>query len=335
MNRFCVLFVLLMPLARGPLAALPPVESLFRNASNPDIKANTVTVDLKIRQLPDTPPLFYQLIFSRQGNSQASSKKNNAASDFNLVQIQYLNSSLKDQDVGRVVEKRNLFRSLRSKKNSHTVRSTFWGNMASIFLNNSSVMSSFLTKNDAHYLSNERVTNRPRVNIYLDYKRFLQQEKEKDGEKEKLSPTWPGFLESEHGASAPKIKEIIKSPFYTPSQRTSLIRKGKNFYVFMELEKTTALFTNHDFKLLEFNYAHPGQSANVKIFHYAPFGRMGHHAPKDILFSFSNQKYHLHITSTKHKTLSKKRLSRLKKRIRKSQQKNKNAPLPPSVPFLF
>ena len=330
MNKVFIFF--LMGAFSPCFGALPPLESLFRNASNPTIKATTVTVKLRIRQVSTgSPDLFYQLVFSRRGNLE----EKRSHQDFDVFQIQHDDLSMKDQSIRSVSEKRRLFQYFKRKKDSLPIRDVFWASLSTLFLNDSSIMSSFLEKNDSRYSSNEKLTNKERIALYSNYKEYLK--KIKKDSKLKDSLTSPLSLRKRKNDEAKKIKETIKSPFYLASKGASLIRKGQNFYILLELEKTTALFSNQDLKLLEFSYLHLDQPLDLKFFRYRPFNRIGHQAPGDILLSFQDKKYHINVISTKHEVLSEKRLRKQKQKIRKAQKENKNkitAALP-SPPFLF
>ena len=184
--------------------------------------------------------------------------------------------------------------------------------MISLVLGDSRAISTFLKKTNRDYKTNKEIMNRSRKALYNRYKQYLQAIK--DGPE--LKATLPSPLAPTDPGRKDKISKLIASPFYLPSRNTSLIKEGNRFYILVKLEKTSAKFTNNDFKLTELLHHDLGGDVKLGFFDYKKIGRVNE-TPKNILLRYFGEKYHIQIISLRHTSYKQKSLSKIRKSFQK------------------
>ena len=314
-RMFWVLFIF----TENAFSAMPPVESLFRNGSNKDITQETTVLRFKVQELHTPDPLeetplterklfnkYYKIIFHK-----------NRYERIELIQAEYPNAKTQTDSISALYEKRSFFRHITKQKTIHAERDIFWGLLASFALNDSTIISAFLKKSDKNYRDNAAIINQKLKRFYNGHKKYLQTIRDEP----QLKATLTSPLQPKEVHEKERVREIMKTPFYTPSSQVRLVKEDDTFFILLELEKIKAQFTNDDFKLVNFSYYEPRGSIHVNAFNYHVVNSTNE-VPRNIIFNFFEKKYHVQILSLKHASYRPQSIAKIKKSYRKAQQKN-------------
>ena len=317
MNKIILIFLL----TSHSFSAIPPVESLFRNGHYQQIELDTIVVKLRVREILELNlteesnlsekerfDRYYKLIFNK-----------NQWGRFEFLQIEYADAAMKKRSVRTLYGKKSFLKYLEIKTHIDVVRDLFWGAMISLLLGESRAISTFLKKTNRDYKTNKEIMNRSRKHLYDRYKQYLQAIKDEP----ELKATLPSPLAPNDPGQKDKISKLIASPFYVPSRDASLIKEGDRFYILVKLEKTSAKFTNKDFKLTELLHHDLGGDVKLEFFDYKRIGRVNE-APQNILLRYFGEKYHIQIISLRHTSYKPKSLDKIKKSFQKALQSNKS-----------
>ncbi|MCY4644597.1 MAG: hypothetical protein OXB88_08255 [Bacteriovoracales bacterium] len=323
-------------------SALVPMESLFRNASNGEIKRNSAALRLRVRELREENPFEESRLSRRQLWDRQYSiifTKNKRNKNIEFLQVEYEGNpsgkkSIESLKVTRLYESKSFSRLLSGRKNQDLEKNFFWAAIAGIILNNSKIMNSFLKKTNADYKTNPEVVNQALKTIYRRYMGYLRKIKESpELEATLISPLSPMDQEEKK-----KVRELLKMPFYMPTNKVSLIKEGDDFFLLLRLEKVLAKFTNKDFKLVELGYHDLIGDVSLKFFDYAPLFE-GYTAPKNIIWSSVGKRYHIQILSLKYVNYKSKTMAKMKKSFRqrygKSSRKRKRKQVEFDRPKIF
>ena len=159
-------------------AALPPVESLFRNGSNQDIEADSVILNFSVEEIKNSSTIDLSETYR---NEEALYKgyfkiilNRNASGRVEMVQAEYKNSDMKNDSLVNLYEGSSFMKYLRYKKEISPEKDIFYGVLISLLLNNSKPISNFLSKTNSDFVSNGKVINYKKRQLFEDYKKYLQ-----------------------------------------------------------------------------------------------------------------------------------------------------------------
>ena len=297
-------------------ATVSTVESLFRNGSNPQIEPGTTAVfTLKIRQLQagkgsdqltKFSNKYYKFIIT-QDKSQRHT----------LLQMEYNQPTMSNSAIIRLDKKNSFLRRLMHQAGTSTEKSLFWATIDMLIFNSSRTMSAFLAKTNRDYQANSQVINQERLALYTSYKRHLQTIKDRPELRGQLISPLSPISQSDRA----KVADILQTPFYTPTEKVSLVKEGDSFYILVKLEKTWAKFNNQNLHLVGLSHHDLQGDIELKAFDYKVF-KQAHRAPRHIMFSFLQKKYHIQLLSLRYVVYRPRTLAKIEKSLRKAMKKN-------------
>ncbi len=290
-------------------AAIPTIESLFRNASNKEVEADTISINLTIEELTKREneedekqnyKKFVKLLFHK-----------NRYQTIELLQTEYSDISMKNDSLSYFYEGGSIQKYFLTKKGISVEKDLFFGMILTLALNEEKVISNFLKKTNSDYLENKDLLNKDKMLLYNGYKRYLQSVNDEPSLKDELKSP----LKPEEPEERQKIKKILASAFYTKQPSVELIKEGQSFYLLAKLEKTTAKFSNDDHKLVEISHHDIGTSFNAKLFDYVLMNG-SHEFPKFIIVTISDRKFKITTSSLRHVTYRPATYSKIKSSLR-------------------
>jgi hypothetical protein len=203
------------------LAYVPTVESLFRNASNPDVTTNTAAITLKVtRTMADgEKPLeegevrrgedFYKLFITRL-----------TADSLKISQARYNNNSFSEGSLEHKMYQPNFTpHSLRAKEDQ-IQKGIFFSLMRSLIFNDSSHLIVYLKTLGVPVRLNNELINREKIALLAEYKRYLISTN-RDKKKGLENPLRP-----EDSNEREKVERIMDESMYVDTKQVKLTREG-------------------------------------------------------------------------------------------------------------
>jgi hypothetical protein len=228
--RFLTLFIIFFNF--NAFSYVPTVESLFRNANNPEVTTNALVLNLSIKKVDNqsVTPAAVKLVYNSFNDSSLKLTQllfsTESFSDAELLDKKYMGSfTTKNFHLDNSLEKGLLFASLNT-----------------LLINDSGLMLEYLKELGVGVKYNDELIVGEKMQLINRYKNFL-------GKPSEINPLRP-----ENDDERKKIEKIMKESFYNKS---NLISFGKwdNFVGWnIRDEKFEAFFENHSRKLLRLSY---------------------------------------------------------------------------------
>lgn len=262
-------------------AAVPTMEGLFRNGVNEAISGNLVVFDLlvteqpKIQEVEEKPKEnFLKLVFFQDDDKSTK-----------VFQFQYPDSQMNDQRISHFAKVLNLSGKLKNDPN--TERVVFFSILNMIGLNNSNPITYVLKKYNQDFRYNREILNGEKLALYRQYKSFIS-DKERNTKESPLNP-----LKQEDKA---RVDELVKSSIYRQTGNVKLIKRDGEFYWFIDLSRSSALFSNNNHLIKEMKILLPKGSIELDFDDYISFNG-AHMVPGQIMIKDSNERlYKIKIT---------------------------------------
>jgi hypothetical protein len=262
-------------------SAVPTMEGLFRNGVNEAISGNLVVFDLlvteqpKIQEVEEKPKEnFLKLVFFQDDDKSTK-----------VFQFQYPDSQMNDQKISHFAKVLNLSGKLKNDPN--TERAVLFSILSMIGLNNSNPITYVLKKYNQDFRYNREILNGEKLALYRQYKSFIS-DKERNTKESPLNP-----LKQEDKA---RVDELVKSSIYRQTGNVKLIKRDGEFYWFIDLSRSSALFSNNNHLIKEMKILLPKGSIELDFDDYISFNG-AHMVPGQIMIKDSNERlYKIKIT---------------------------------------
>jgi hypothetical protein len=235
-NMKKIILLCLLTYSLSIFSAVPTMEGLFRNGSNEILSGNLVVFDIMVVEQPKiqeieekTKENFLKLIFFQEDDKS-----------INLYQFQYSDSQMSDKNIVRFAKVSNLSGKLKGDLNLE--RSVLFAVLKMIGLNNSNSITYILKKLNQDFKFNREILNWEKMALYKEYRDFLS-EKDKSSKPSPLNPIRP--------EDKTRVDNLLKSSMYKNTGDVKLVKKDGDFYWLVELDKSTALFSNENHYLKE------------------------------------------------------------------------------------
>lgn len=264
------------------MAAIPTMEGLFRNGANENISGNLVVFDLlvteqpKIQEVDEKPKENFLKIVLFQDEDKS----------IKLYQFQYSDAQMSDQKITHFAKVSHLHTKL--KNDTKIERAVFYSVLNMIGLNYSNSITSILKKYNPDFKFNREVINGEKVALYRGYRDYLADK----GKTLKESPLNP--LKTEEKI---RVDTLVKSSMYRSSGNVKMIKRDGNFYWFLDLSRSSALFSNDKHFIKEFKILLPKGSIELDFDDYLSLSGV-QMLPGQIMFKDSNERfYKIRITN--------------------------------------
>lgn len=209
----------------------PTVEGLFRNGANHDISKDLIMLQLEASRvdLPEMNKRFIKILFFPEDQN------------FNVIQVEYADDSMKENEILRVSSSQNFTQLLES---SNALPSLFYSVLSCLVMNRAIEMDQLLKRITPEYQSASSFINEEKLALFNQYKEYLQQE-----DKEELTNP----MKPEEPEEKERVEKIKDEPFYRPSFKVSLEREHYTFLWKVDFQSFKALFNhqNHTLKMIE------------------------------------------------------------------------------------
>ncbi|MBP9674937.1 MAG: hypothetical protein KBD63_07565 [Bacteriovoracaceae bacterium] len=199
-------------------AYIPPVESLFKNGSNPDLGSKHVTINLHIKeqhQLADVILLY------KEATPLASS-------DVFKILVTFYDEKDSLRKKPLKVSYYPNFTSFISAHSASPEKQFFYASLTSLFLNKADFMLEILKKQKVPVDYNQNILNKEKETWLLDYKLALERN-------EKIAMNQGLFTQS----------------MYKENPYTSIVLQQGDFYLQFKKDSINAFFTHEDHLLRE------------------------------------------------------------------------------------
>jgi hypothetical protein len=257
-------------------AAIPTMEGLFRNGANENIAGNLVVFDLlvteqpKIQETEEKPKEnFLKLVFFQEEDRSIK-----------LFQFQYSDSQMSDKKIAHFTKVSNLFSKIKS--DSKPERAIFYSILNMIGLNYSNSITYLLKKYNQDFKYNREIINGEKMALYRGYRNYLA-EKDKSSMQSPLNPLKP--------EEKLKVDELMKSSMYKSTGNVKLIKRDGDFYWFLDLSRSNALFSNDNHFIKELKILLSKGSIELDFDDYLSLNGT-QMVPGQIMFKDSNERFY-------------------------------------------
>lgn len=258
------------------LAAVPTMEGLFRNGANENITGNLVVFNLlvteqpKIQETEGKPKENYlKLVFFQEEDKSIK-----------LFQFQYPDSQMSDQKLSHFTKVSNLYSKIKSDPKPE--RAVFFSILTMIGLNYSNSITALLKKYNPDFKYNREIINGEKMALYRSYRNYLT-EKEKSSTQSPLNPLKP--------EEKLKVDELMKSSMYKSTGNVKLIKRDGDFYWFLDLSRSNALFSNDNHFIKELKILLSKGSIELDFDDYLSLNGT-QMVPGQIMFKDSNERFY-------------------------------------------
>ncbi len=290
---WCLLFSV-----QTALGFVPSVEGLFRNGANPPLSGNLVVVKGLIEKAAEVgeelarnvpPPswareaLHVKLIFSGQSKERVQ-----------LLQVLYQNGRMDTRDLLHVRYFTWMERAVIA--NFSLDQSLFYGALATLCLNQASVMMAYLKQKFPDLKSNRERINRDKQRLLKRYQDYLQAiKKDKSLREEMDNPLSPKRPEEQK-----RVAEIMGAPFLQGQSVVSLQREGEDYFWAISQEGFRARFDNQTHWPVHMSA--DAASGRMELYFDAPVTLNGRHQLPQYIFVQTSvgQIYRVRMTSLQH-----------------------------------
>lgn len=279
MKKIIILNLLFCSFSLFP--AIPTMEGLFRNGANEAIGGNLVVFDLLVTEIPKIQEIeekprenFLKLVFFQDEDKSTK-----------LFQFQYPDSQMNDQKISHFAKILNLSGKLKNDTNMERI--IFFSILNMIGLNNSSPITYVLKKYNQDFKYNREILNGEKLALYRQYKDYIS-DKDRGSRESPLNP-----LRAEDKI---KVDELVKSSIYRNTGNVKLIKRDGDFYWFVDLSRSSALFFNNNHLIKEMKILVSKGSIELDFDDYISFNG-AHMVPGQIMIKDSNERlYKIKIT---------------------------------------
>lgn len=300
----CVLYSFFF-LSSSLVAAVPMVESLFKNPSNADIKGSTVVIKMKLNELLENNVegalgdvseekkvhnLYVKIIFFIEENK------------ISALQTTYPNKEMKRKDLtslyyeANLLDRMNYFNKFRTSINDE--KWLFYSVLSSLGLNSSQGIVLFLENKTHRFIKNENLVNKEKKKLLEKYTEYLGMIKEDKS----LAQVLPDPINPEDPEKLTKVKALLAQPFYRPAADVKLIYQNKRYFWHVNLDEVQAYFTNNKKQLSHFLYHTDSKQLELKFFDYILYNGI-HELPKTMTYKiFNNKEYIIEMLGLRHFT---------------------------------
>ena len=280
--KYLITLIILMNMAN---AAIPTIEGLFRNPSNPEIDGDMVVLQLGIEEkeaeikenlgMFSSPNTSEETALREKGYYKFVIKKNKSSRSYQVIQASYKSSNMYKEDLIEV----KFYKNFRRKLKNETLfqRNLFYSLLTMYGLNSSTGMSDILSRYGNNYSRNREMMNKEKVGLMRRYKHYLKKIKEIDegsNIEEIESPFRPKNIEL-----STKVKKLLNQNMYNDTAAITLTKKAQKFYWQVTLGNIFALFSNTEHKLLFFELKDKEVSHKLYFRNYVLFNGK-HQLPK-------------------------------------------------------
>lgn len=280
MKRFIQTLLLVLTLAHSASAAIPTIESLFRNGANADVAGDTIAISFMIEKIkteevaPDNPsadtPVYAKIIFSNSENEPIK-----------MLQILYGNASMDDSSAYDLVSSSNLLDQI--KKDSPVERKLFMSMLMMYGLNSSEGMNFVIERVSPDFKPNREIVNTEKRELYRKYTNYLRKKGESSTDMADVdSPLKPSNPDEQEVAN-----EILGRKFLNDTGAVELLRQKGSFFWEVRLENMLAKFTHKDHRLRSLLLTTIDGPLQVSIGDFVMFNGV-HELPKMMNWVFPN-----------------------------------------------
>ncbi len=262
-------------------SAVPTMEGLFRNGANEAIGGNLVVFELLVTEIPKIQEIeekpkenFLKLVFFQDEDKSTK-----------LFQFQYPDSQMNDQKISHFAKILNLSGKLKNDTNMERI--IFFSILNMIGLNNSSPITYVLKKYNQDFKYNREILNGEKLALYRQYKDYIS-DKDRSSRESPLNP-----LKADDKV---KVDELVKSSIYRNTGNVKLIKRDGDFYWFVDLSRSSALFFNNNHLIKEMKILISKGSIELDFDDYISFNG-AHMVPGQIMIKDSNERlYKIKLT---------------------------------------
>ena len=285
-----LIFVVILNLPFDLWAAIPTMEGLFRNVSNPDPSGDMIMVALEVNALETNPvsenrsndghndnevkgnrPLYIKLVYNLIGPG------------VKLLQVVYDDLAMSDNKI-RSAKLINNFPEFLSADNKDE-RRFIHGLLSMFVLNRSLEISQFLKKVQPEFKLNQDLLNNEKVKLYNRYRQFLLAGK-KSNSKDDLGL---GPIKSDDPVRQQEIDRILKSSMYNNVDQVKLVREEGRFFWKLDLNSVTAYFTQNTQQMKNLMVQTQFHQFKVEVENYALYDGV-HELPSSLIFELGGEK---------------------------------------------
>ncbi len=257
------------------------MEGLFRNGANEAIGGNLVVFELLVTEIPKIQEIeekpkenFLKLVFFQDEDKSTK-----------LFQFQYPDSQMNDQKISHFAKILNLSGKLKNDTNMERI--IFFSILNMIGLNNSSPITYVLKKYNQDFKYNREILNGEKLALYRQYKDYIS-DKDRSSRESPLNP-----LKADDKV---KVDELVKSSIYRNTGNVKLIKRDGDFYWFVDLSRSSALFFNNNHLIKEMKILISKGSIELDFDDYISFNG-AHMVPGQIMIKDSNERlYKIKLT---------------------------------------
>lgn len=282
---------LLLVLSVNAFAFIPPVESLFRHGSNPDVTANGVSLSLTVKKIQGAEVVegktedFYKVFFTKINSDVMK-----------VAQTRYENGTYSEDSLSSKVYFSNFSPFTIKGSAEESEKGIFHGMLRSIIFNDGSFLVNYLKSLDVPVKLNNEIINRQKVATLASYKQYLVAiNKDRTAKKTEINP-----LKPEDPLAREKVDSVMNEPMYVDQNQVKISRENgeMSWLVSAGTFEAVISYKNRDIEKIKYKSA-LGEFEVICKDYWLANGT--HSAPRTMIVKdFKGDMYQVDLTNLRH-----------------------------------
>ncbi len=275
MKNFFLILLLIFSLNSWP--AIPSMEGLFRNASNPEWEGGLGVLKFQVKSSVEGKiiPHFYKFLLYKEDREKTQGPL------FHALLVEYSSGQMKPDEILSKFYFEDWKKTLAEEGNVE--RSFLFSVFTMLILNDSEIMGQFLKKYGEGFLFNSETLNPEKRKLLETYKNYLKTTKEDKSLEDSLASP----LKSDDPEVQKDLKNLLDARMYQISPAIHSTRVNGKFFWKVDLGPIRALFSNRSHHLKKLTVDVEEKSLDLICSDYIMFdGR--HVFPKIFFFKILN-----------------------------------------------
>ncbi len=235
----------------------PSPESLFRNASNPEISQNAVVANFEIEKVSGVVGQGLQAVYGAEEIELDKSARNpklylklvysfNKGRATKLTQLIYRSKSFASSSL-ILLKTLPSFGNLILRGGVEDIeKGLIYSVLNSLLLNDGKMMLDFLRKQGIDLPPNSQLVNKEKLALLVNIQKYYQKIKYNPALKESL----PSPLKPPQYQKRQEVQKLLTANFFNQDPSVKLLRKGSDFFWMIQKPRFQSFHTNDDRKLV-------------------------------------------------------------------------------------